>query len=156
MDFDTYYTRALKFLSYRPRSEKEIQDYLIRKKAPESIILHIVAELKKHKFLDDVIFTQWWIEQRTSIRKKSLRVIKQELKQKGIPLSIIEQLLQDPKVYVLSDVERARELAEKKIERYKGLDKREFFQKVGSFLARQGFDYDTIKEAINSIMEKRI
>ena len=31
MDFDALYLRAIKFLSFRPRSEKEIRDYLVKK-----------------------------------------------------------------------------------------------------------------------------
>ena len=54
MDLDSLYLRVLKFLNFRPRSEKEIRDYLKKKieKFPDSdssVIDLIVHKLKQQK-----------------------------------------------------------------------------------------------------------
>src|SRR3989344_6604171 len=85
-----FYNKALKFLSYRPRSEKEIRDKLKKKKASEETINKIILRLKENNFINDEEFVRWWIEQRTNFKPRSLRLIKMELKQKGVSNDLIE------------------------------------------------------------------
>ena len=95
-DFEKSYNRALRFLSFRPRSEKEIKDYLKLKtknlelKTQNEIVNSIIKRLKEHKFLDDEEFARWWIEQRTKIKPRAWKVIQYELKQKGIEEETIQ------------------------------------------------------------------
>lgn len=143
-EFEKNYNRALRFLSFRPRSEKEIKDYLTRKKVSSDIQQKIIKKLKEYKFLDDKQFASWWIEQRTKLKPKAWRVIKSELKQKGINVENLE--LKMP-----SDFEMAFALAQKRLKKYKNLPKQEFFEKMGRHLASKGFNYDIIKEVIAKI-----
>lgn len=152
--FEKYLNKALNFLSFRPRSEKEIRDKLLSKNAPTDIIERIITRLKEKKFLNDEEYARWFIEQRLRFRPKGLRIIKMELKQKGISQEIIEEavsnLSKDKEGEVPnSDLESARTLVEKKLPRYKGLEKQVVYQKLGSFLARRGFNWDTIKKSID-------
>lgn len=142
--FEKYYNYSLRFLSYRPRSEKEIRDYLKKKKVSQDIIQQIIAKLKEHKFLNDEEFTKWWVESRTRFKPRSLRLIKMELKQKGISSDIID-------AQVSNDFEQAKKLAEKKIARYKGLSKNQLYQKLGGLLSRRGFNYETVKKVIDEV-----
>ena len=48
----------------------------------------------------------------------------------------------------VSDLDTAKGLVSKKIERYRHLPKQELYQKLGGFLGRKGFDWETIKKAI--------
>src|SRR3989344_6757140 len=98
--FERYYNLSLRFLSYRPRSEKEIIDYLKKKSSSvktsegqEKLIESIIKKLKEYKFIDDVEFAKFWIEQRTKFKHKPIRVIEYELKQKGINKEIIDDVL---------------------------------------------------------------
>lgn len=151
-NFDKYYQKALFFLSFRQRSEKEIRDYLKKKKAPEEITDKIIKNLKINKFLNDEEFVKWWIEQRTIIRPKSTRIIKIELQRKGIDRQLIENLL--PKDSE-GDFAKAKKLAEKRISRYgKVEDRRKVFEKMARYLASKGFDYDIIKEVIDQVLGK--
>ena len=54
---------------------------------------------------------------------------------------------------IQSDLEMAKKLAEKKMPKYKDLPKQEIYQKLGGFLARKGFNWDTIKKAIDDALE---
>ena len=147
--FEKYYNNSLRFLSFRPRSEKEIRDNLKKKKALPLVIEKIINKLKDKNFLNDEEFTKWWVEQRTKFQPKSLRVIKIELKQKGISQDLIGSIIQN-------DLERAKELVRKKLPRYQNLDKNKLYQKLGGFLARRGFDYETIKESIDGLLKKGV
>lgn len=160
-DFEKYLNSALRFLSFRPRSEKEIRDKLIGKKAPQEIIERVITSLKDHKFLNDEDFARWFIEQRLRFRPKGLRIIKLELKQKGIDSEIIESAISnlstdDEGGVPSNDLESAKKLVEKKISKYIGLEKQVIYQKLGAFLARRGFNWDTIKKSIDEGLEDRI
>jgi regulatory protein len=149
---DKFYERTLRFLSFRPRSEKEIRDYLKKKNSDDLTSKKIIEKLKEHKFLNDEEFAKWWIEQRTRVKPRADRVIKFELKQKGIDPFIIEELIGDNEK---SDFDKAFALAEKRMKRLEKIeDKKIVFEKLGRFLASKGFNYDIIKEVIDRTFSK--
>ena len=147
-DFEKFYNLALRFLSYRPRSEQEIRNKLKEKRAPQDLIEKIISKLKEKKFIDDGEFAKGWIESRLRFKPRSLRLIKMELKQKGIDPEIIEKMINDEGL-MINDLEQAKKLVEKRIVRLKGLDKQKVYEKLGRFLASKGFNWDTIKKAID-------
>lgn len=151
-NYDKFYQKALFFLSFRPRSEKEIRDYLKKKKSDDLTSEKIIESLKASNFINDKDFASWFIEQRTIIKPKAQRVIKMELKQKGIDNDLIEELLIETPS---TDLAKAKKLAEKRIQRYgKVDDKRKVFEKMARYLASKGFDYDIIKEVIDQVLPK--
>ncbi|HSX40199.1 MAG TPA: RecX family transcriptional regulator [Candidatus Saccharimonadales bacterium] len=159
-EFEKYFNKALRFLSYRPRSEKEIRDNLkfksrkSRKKADEVdevIIDRIINQLKELKFVDDEQFTRWWIEQRSEFRPKSMRIIKMELKQKGIDQDTIVQVLQNPEFKVQNDLDKAKSLVQKQLRKYERFEPLERKQKLAQYLGRRGFDWETIKQAVDPV-----
>lgn len=153
-DFKKFLNKTYNFLSFRPRSEKEIQDYLIKKKADSLIIKRVIESLKNSKFLDDKEFVKWWIEQRSRIKPKSLKFIKFELKQKGITKELIDEVLEAEDFETVPDLDKAMDLAKRRILRYKNEEPRKKWEKMSRFLASKGFDYDTIKQVIDQILPK--
>ncbi len=153
-DFGVNLNRALRFLSFRPRSEKEIRDYLSKKKVSELVAQKILSKLKENKFLNDEEFAKWWVEQRTLIKPRAWRIIKIELKQKGIPKEIIEQLTQNTEFKLQNDLEMAIKLAQKRLPRYKNLSRQEVYQKLSRYLASKGFDWETVKISIDEVFSK--
>lgn len=155
--FNKLYNSALKFLSFRSRSAKEVFDHLIKKEDAEEIIIQVITKLKEQKFLNDFEFAKQWVESRMRFRPRSKKMLIFELKQKGISQEIIDQIfsanLADS---IFNEKEQIQKLIEKKIEKYKGLSKQEVFPKLGGFLSRRGFDYDTIKASIDDIFKKRV
>ena len=88
--FEKYYALSLRYLTRRPRSEKELQDYLKKKKASPEVSLKITQKLKEQRFLNDEEFTRWWVDQRLRFKPRSVFLIKRELLQKGVSKTIIE------------------------------------------------------------------
>jgi len=151
-NFEKFYNKALEFLSYRPRSEKEVRDKLKTKKVESSTIDKIIAKLKEKKFLNDEEFAKMFSENRLKFRPRSLRLIKLELKRKGIVSEIINNLqLTDD-----SDLESAKKLVEKRIGRVKELPKQVIYEKLGRYLASKGFNWDTIKKSIDETLDKGV
>jgi regulatory protein len=162
-EFEKNYNRALRFLSYRVRSEKEIRDYLESKiqnsefKIKEEIINAIVEKLKRYHFINDEEFARIWIQSRTKLKPRALRVIQYELKQKGITEEIINSqlsMIKDSRSEESGqnlDLESAKVLVKRKISKYKDLSKHEIYEKLGRFLAGKGFNWDVIKKSIDEI-----
>jgi regulatory protein len=158
-EFEKYLNKALHFLSFRPRSEKEVRDSLIKKKAPQEIVERIINSLKEQKFINDEEFASWFIENRLRFRPKSLRIIKLELKQKGIEMDMIDSAVleiqnNDVADVKVNDLDSAKKLVTKRINKYKGQDKQIIYQKLGAYLARRGFNWDTIKKSIDSELSR--
>lgn len=147
-EFEKFYNRTLRFLSYRPRSEKEIKDFLAKKKVNPLIISKILKKLREQNLVNNREFARWWVEQRLEFRPQALWLTKRELRQKGIDEGTIEKILRNYDIKKLGE-EGARKLVEKRITRYRGLSREETYQKLSQFLARRGFDWETIKKAID-------
>lgn len=148
--FARYYNLSLRYLSYRPRSEKEVLDYLKekQKKSPaltDEIIFSIISKLQEYKFINDLEFAKFWIKQRTQFRNKPLRIINYELRQKGISQSMINEMLDDQENRDM-DYVSAKKLAEKKLDFYRGLEPEKRREKVMNYLLRKGFSYDIVKK----------
>lgn len=135
-----------RFLSLRPRSEKEIANYLKRKKIPSKVSSKILKILKKEKLIDDKYFASWWIEQRINFRPKGKIALIKELKIKGVSPEIINQA-----VSKLNEVELAKKLLLKKKSKFKNLPPPKFLQKVFMLLSTYGFRRETIRKIIEDL-----
>lgn len=153
---------AVKYLSFRPRSEKEVKDYLAKKIAQKNEIKYIVAsqsplialifkKLKKYKYLDDYEFALWFLKSRIKSKSRSLAVIKAELKTKGISSEIIEKIM----TYAPSDLDQAKNVLSKKAIRWQKLAEVDFKRKAYTYLSSKGFDYETIEDAVAFFHKKR-
>ena len=152
---------ALRFLSYRPRSEKEVRDYIINKIAKQENIKYsqakesplteqIISKFKKYKYLDDRQFAKWWIASR-KIRPKGLQIVKWELKRKGITDDIVQKLAK----YIPNQKELAQKAISKKIKLWQKLPPLDRKKKIYQFLASRGFDFDIIKEVFAHFAKKQ-
>ncbi len=150
--YQKYLESAVHFLSYRARSEKEVRDNLTKKKAAPEMVERVISWLKEQRFLNDADFARQWVESRARSKPKSMRLIKMELRQKGVSQEIIEAVVSDPETQVGSDRDRARKIAQKKYSKYKDLPRQEIYQKLGGVLARNGFDWETIKSSIDEVL----
>lgn len=144
---ETAYEKTLYFLSYRPRSEAEIRRYLKKKQLPDNQQAAVVARLRQAGLVDDSTFAGQWVENRAAFRPKGKRAIQAELRAKGVAAKDIEAALEG-----VDDSATARQLAAARAPRLlrQRLSKADFKRKLGEYLARRGFDYETITEAVES------
>lgn len=147
--------KALRFLSFRPRSEHEVREYLT-KKIPKAEFPtdkstveadSVVIKLKEMGLLADRSFALWWLEQRQSQGQPyGRRRISLELQQKGIERAVIDELTSG--LGAASELVPARKAALKKVRLYSGLPERERRAKLTAYLMRRGFGWPTIKELL--------
>lgn len=144
-EFQKTLDKLLRFAMVRPRSEREVKDYLRRKKVHEILHKDLFEKLKYFELLDDVKFARWWVEQRQNFRPKSQRILRIELLQKGISKSIIDEILSDIKI---DEEKMAKDLLMKKEYKWKNLEPKIAKQKMAQYLAGRGIDWEIIKKII--------
>ncbi|EKE13401.1 MAG: hypothetical protein ACD_13C00021G0003 [uncultured bacterium] len=144
-EFQKTLDRLLRFTMIRPRSEKEINDYLKKKKVHESLWKDLFDKLKHFELLDDAKFTKWWVDQRLAFKKISTRVLKLELGSKGISKNIIDDVLEKTPI---DEEKMARELLEKRAYKWDNLDPKVAKQKKFQYLAGKGFSWDIIEKVV--------
>lgn len=144
-EFQKTLDKLLKFATLRPRSEKEINDWLKRKKVHESLFKALFDRLNRLDLLDDREFAKWWIRQRQEFRPRGKRALTAELRMKGIKKEVISEVLSETD---LDEVKIAKELLVKKAYKWRLLPKREARLKMSQFLARKGFGWEVIKRVL--------
>jgi regulatory protein len=152
--FEFAYNKALRFLSYRQRSEKEVRENLQKRLRSgdyfePGTIEKVVEKLKEQKFLNDEEFARMWIESRNRSKPRSQRLLAVELRRKGISDEIIESRIMNHQSSGETDLDLAKKIVETKIEKLKHLERNEIYKKLGGLLARRGFNWDTIRHAID-------
>jgi len=152
---ERFYTKALRFLQLRPRTEKEVKDNLLKYKAPKDQIEIIINKLKEQKFLNDEEFAKWWIEQREKFRPKGWSLVEIELRNKGISKEIIQNLrFKNKDLREDKELAKAKVLIQKNLKKFQGLSREKLFQKLGGFLTRRGFGYEIVKTCIDELYQK--
>lgn len=145
-EFQKVNDKILRFATLRPRSQKEYNAWLKKHKVHASLHKELFNRLKHLELLDDEKFTNWWVKQRQSSRPKSARVLRFELRQKGIDRYIIDDVLSNTKI---DEVKIAKELIEKKKYKWEKLNIFEAKKKISAFLASKGFSWDVVKKVLS-------
>lgn len=161
-DFGKFYARALEYALMRPRSQKEIRDYLkrktldrkvrvknqktgeyqtwIRRGYDESLVEPVLQRLTERGYVDDHRFATAWIENRNVGRGTSIKKLRLELQQKGISSQIIDEVLAESS---RDDHEELRKVILRKAKKYPDE------QKLIQYLLRQGFNYSDILDELS-------
>ncbi len=144
------YDRALNFLSYRPRSVAEVRRRLSEKGFDEPTIDQVIARLSRAGLVDDEAFARYWIENRDTHRPRGSRALRYELRQKGLPDSVIDDLLtdydEDAAAY------RAAVLQVQRLTRKSDYDIGALRSKLSAFLSRRGFSYDITRDTVDRLL----
>lgn len=134
--------KVLEWLMVRPHSERELRDYLFRKKIEKEQIEEIVDWAKAKGYQDDTRFTRWFVELRLR-KNKSLRAVESELKSKGISSVTIQSILSE-----VGGLGRDEESLSKLIEKLLTKSRYQDEKKLIAYLIGKGFKYSDVKEAL--------
>lgn len=167
--FGKAYERALNYALLRPRSRKEIDQYLTRtflypkprayvNKVGERIfkkldvdpvqtkamIEKISDRLAEKGYVNDATFAKAWVESRRYFKKTSTRRLRQELRAKGVADEIIATVLQN-------DNSTDHQMLSEVITKKRRMSRYASDEKLTAYLLRQGFAYSDVREALNNL-----
>ncbi len=144
------YARALHYLSFRPRSEREVERYLRDKEVDEGDVAVLLERLRTAGFVDDRIFAKWWVGSRETGRPKGEWALRSELRLKGVSEEHI-----DAAVAGLDEQVSARNAAQRRAEQLAHLDQNTFRRRLLAFLMRRGFGYQVSRETVDRLWDEQ-
>lgn len=140
------FQQAMLFLSYRARSEAEIRQNLRKHEIPEPVVDHTIERLRQDGLANDKEFARAWVENRSTFRPRSRRMMTMELRQKGLDDEAVKSAIE-----AVDDETLAYEAAQKRAPRLRDLEWNEVRKKLSDFLARRGFSYSVIAPVVTRI-----
>lgn len=141
------------YLNYGMKTEYQIVKKMREKGYSSKAISQAVEKAKQYHFIDDVYYTEEYIQNHGKSRKQGEYRIRQDLMQKGIPKELIDEKIE--MLYSEEDkYHNAYALAEKKylqISSEENIYKKR--QKIYQFLASKGYSSDIVKSVVEDILE---
>jgi regulatory protein len=86
------------------------------------------------------------VENRTTFRPRSRRMMTLELRQKGLDEEAIRSAVEN-----VDDEASAYQAAQKRAVRFKGMEWNDFRKKISEFLARRGYSYTVIAPVVTRL-----
>lgn len=170
------YEAALTFLSYRPRSAREVEQRL-RKKGyePEQIEITL-TRLRKIGLIDDTAFSRSWINNRQTISPRGPSLLRSELRQKGVPKEIVDEAMLEYQEKQAERIEESNQiaaehnihydepppgsdeasalmLARKRMRILSNYDPIIQKRRLTAFLARRGYNFSTIAPVLQRVLK---
>lgn len=140
---DKLYNLTLGYLAIRPRSEWEIETYLRRKGASPTLLNAILSKLSNVDLINDKKFAEAFVRDRRLLRSTSRRKLILELRKKHVADSVVQEVVGNE---ASEEVSALADTIAKKRRQSRYQDDLKLMQ----YLARQGFNYGDIKNALHS------
>lgn len=147
-EYKTALDYAVKRLSYKPFSKKELIKVLEQKGYDTFTIEKVIEKLSEYKYLDDKELSRMIISDATNLRKLGKRAVYTKMMNKKIDNTTAKEALES---YLPEDeLQNALFVIEKYAKRYNfdGKDIK-IKQKIYRALMTKGYSWDTIKEAFS-------
>lgn len=145
LDEGKLFDKALKYIDYKPRTEKEVIDYLEEHDATPLMIKNIIKRLKSINFIDDDRYAKIFIEEEIN-HQKGPNAIRHTLYTKGITDEIIDKYLTIYDDDYLFD--NALDMGRKTLKTVVGLPVVKQKESVYTRLYRMGYDYSIINRVL--------
>ena len=144
---ESAFEKAMHFMNYRERTSEEIRQKLAGLGFDEQVIESVLTRMETSRLVDDERFARLWIESRNNHRPSGSRLLKMELRRKGIPEPVVNEAIEQAG----DEAELALSAVRSHIHRWAELDKKDFRLKVYRFLVSRGFSYDVVQDTVEKL-----
>ena len=145
---DSYY-KAIKYISIKLRTKKEIEKYLSKNNFASNIIEQTIERLTKEGYLNDIVYLNAYINDQINLTLKGPNLIKNDLKKLGFKENEFQNLITqiDKKIWQ----EKIQKIIAKKIKSNHNLSKKMLEEKTKKYLLNQGYSWSLISLEIDNI-----
>jgi regulatory protein len=148
---------AINYLSYRPRSSKEIIFHLTKKGFEHECAENVTRHLQSVKMIDDNQFAHAFVRDRLKRKPTGETLLRQQLLTKGISSAMADKILTEL-VSPQSQQASALQAAKRKIHLTQNLTKKIDAEKrkkhILDFLLRRGFSYEIALKTIRTTLDR--
>jgi len=145
---------ALRFLSTRPRTEREIRDKLREKEFADGEIARTIDELKTANLLNDQEFARMYIRDALALKPLGRIVLRHKLLLLGVDKSTTDQALEEAFAHVdlhALVLQAAREFLRRTRTSRRKEDGRKLRARLTSYLLRRGYPWDVAGPIVKSL-----
>jgi regulatory protein len=156
-DPDVVLGAAARLLETRARSVEEVRRRLTAAGYRPDLVAGVINRLVELGILDDAAFAQAWVDSRDRSRPRGAHALRQELQQKGIDRSLVDELLADREASAndrADEVAAGRLLARHAPALNRVADPRLRRQRAYGVLARNGFAPDICSTAVREFLRE--
>ncbi len=143
---------AIRYLALKLHTEREVRQKLESEGYDTDTIDETISELKSMGYINDLIYAQKFLYDRSKLKPKSRRMLGYELKSRGVPDEIIQTALSE---YSPDDEAVAESLLRRKFGKY-DLSDEVYFKKAFAFLRHRGFDGDLVMNLLRKYKNEDI
>jgi regulatory protein len=146
---------AVNFISYRPRSSKEVLDKLVRKGFSEVLAREVVDKLRELMLINDLEFARMFVRDKLRGKPLGKALLRKKLLEKGLSFQLAERILKE---YITAENEQeaAQTLAERKFrmsrKRFSGLEPAVQQKRLADYLLNRGFSAEVAYKTVRSII----
>lgn len=137
---------ALKLLSYRGRSIKELEERLRRKGFPKTVISSTINYLKHTGLVNDRTLAEALKRDAMSTKLLSQYATKKFMMKRGIPKEIVDDLFIAGE---RKEIENAKCLIDRKLKTMKQYPAEKIKRRLYDLLLRKGYSFETIKTVLS-------
>jgi regulatory protein len=145
---------ALRFLSHRPRTQREIRDRLREEECEDAVIAETLGELERTGLINDRAFAEAFIRDQSLRRPSGSRLLRQKLLLLGVERAIVDDVL-GATAGGAGEREAAQQAAEKLLRRAPAPrtpeESRKLRERIAGTLVRRGFTWDVIGEILRRL-----
>lgn len=138
----TCFSVALKYVSKSLKTEKQVRDYLLKNEYPLELVDLAVKKLAEYKYIDDAAYAKSYFN--TYSQTKGIKLIKNELKNKGIKNEILQEVFED----VSDNIDVISKIVQKKLKNCVVFDQKQKEKLIRSLISK-GYDYSDIKRVLS-------
>ncbi|MBQ7885118.1 MAG: RecX family transcriptional regulator [Clostridia bacterium] len=141
----TCFNRALKYISSRLKTEKQMREYLHGLKYSNNAINQAINKLKEYGYINDEHFAKTFVE--IYGESKGKKYLQRELMLKGVSQNIITSLLEEQDETVACEMQCA-----KKIKNMAKPISQKDKEKLYRFLLSKGFEFSVVKQCVSKFI----
>lgn len=143
---------ALRYLTPRPRTVRELEEHLDRAHYGEYEIAQAVERLLELRYLDDAAYARDFIRSRLATKPVSRRKLMEQLISHKLPRDVAAEALEAVTDEV--EAENAAAVAEKFARQFAALPEAERKRRVARRLFSHGYGYDAARAAMRRLEEE--
>jgi regulatory protein len=147
LNFQASKSKAVNYLSYKMRTEKEVRLKLLDEGFDSDCIDNTIEELKAIGYINNKLYAQKYVYDRSKLKPKSKKLLRLELMSRGISQEIADEVLDD---WDIDESDVALSLAKKKFGKYE-LNDETTIRKIYMFLNHRVYNSEIIKEVIDKL-----
>ena len=149
---------AHRYLSSRPRTEREIRDKLREKEFPDDDIRRTIDEMRSSGLLDDRHFAEMYIRDALALKPVGKLVLRRKLLLLGVDRLIVDDALQEAFTGVDMEtivLQSAQQFLKRTAASGRKPDPQKLRIRLTNFLLRRGYPWDVAGPVVRSLLGAR-